>query len=108
MGGTIAGLREGVSGRGLEWVDARGLGSSLGLAGRVWFLGSGGSSCPLSGARELGVGARWATVQLVWGARGSGEGQGLELGDWEKSGDGGGTQNFLRGYILGRKKGAYT
>lgn len=56
--GAITGPREGVSGRGLEWVDARGLGSSLGLAGRVWFLGSGGCSCPLSGARELGVGAR--------------------------------------------------
>lgn len=93
------------SGSGLERVACSGLGTTLGLAGSVCVLhrSTGGGSPPLMfGESELGVEIRgperpgrgrwWGTV--------SGDGQGLALGDWAKSGDWGGTQNFRTGWSL--------
>lgn len=71
------------SGRGLDRVAWRGLGASLGLAGSVWVLlraAGRGSKC---GASELGVEMR----RLARLGRGSGDWQGLALGECEKSGD---------------------
>ena len=73
----------------------RGFGATLGLAGRVWVLLSAPGRGSLVGASEFGL-EMCGPVRL---GTGSGEGQGLVLGDWDKSGDWGGTQNFLTGWI---------
>lgn len=72
-----------LSGSGLDRVAWRGLGMTLGLAGRVCVLLSASGSGSLFGASELGVEMR-GPVRL---GTGSGEGQGLVIGDCVKSGD---------------------
>lgn len=72
-----------VSGSGLDRVAWRGLGTTLGLAGSVCVLLSAAGRGSLFGARELGVEMR-GPVRL---GTGSGDGQGLVLGDCDKSGD---------------------
>ena len=72
-----------VSGRGFERVAWRGFGATLGLAGSVCVLLSASGKGSLFGASELGVEIRGP---VRFGA-GSGDGQGLEFGDWAKSGD---------------------
>lgn len=83
-----------VSGSGLDRVACRGFGTTLGLAGSVCVLLSSAGRGSLFGVSELGVEIR-GPERL---GRGSGDGQGLVLGDCEKSGDWGGTQNFLTGW----------
>lgn len=72
-----------VSGSGLDRVACRGLGATFGLAGSVCVLLSAAGMGSLFGASELGVEirgpARFGT--------GSGDGQGLVLGDCDISGD---------------------
>lgn len=72
-----------VSGSGLDRVAWRGLGTTFGLAGRVCVLLSASGRGSLLGASEFGVEIR-GPVRL---GMGSGEGQGLVLGDCVKSGD---------------------
>lgn len=72
-----------VSGSGLDRVAWRGLGATLGLAGSVCVLLSAAGRSSLFGASELGVEIRGP----VRSGTGSGEGQGLVLGDCNKSGD---------------------
>lgn len=72
-----------VSGRGLDRVAWRGLGATLGLVGSVCVLLSTDGRGSLFGASELGVEIR-GPVRL---GTGSGDGQGLVLGDCSKSGD---------------------
>lgn len=86
-----------VPGSGFDSVACRGFGTTLGLVGNVCVLlrAAGGGS--LLGASELGVDMRGP---VRFGA-GSGDGQGLVLGDWGRSGDWGGTQNFLTGWSGG-------
>lgn len=72
----------------------RGFGTTLGLAGSVCVLVSSAGRASLFGVSELGVEIRGAERL----GRGSGDGQGLMLGDSDKSGDWGGTQNFLTGW----------
>lgn len=83
-----------VSGSGLERVACRGFGTTFGLAGSVCVLLSASGRGSLSGASELGVEIR-GPERL---GMGSGDGQGLVLGDWDRSGDRGGTQNFRTGW----------
>lgn len=83
-----------VSGSGLDRVACRGFGTTFGLAGSVCVLLSASGRGSLSGASELGVEIRGPERQ----GRGSGDGQGLVLGDWDRSGDRGGTQNFRTGW----------
>lgn len=82
------------SGSGLDRVACRGFGTTFGLAGSVCVLLSASGRGSLSGASELGVEIR-GPERLE---RGSGDGQGLVLGDCERSGDRGGTQNFRTGW----------
>ena len=82
-----------VSGSGLDRVAWRGFGATLGLAGSVCVLLRAAGRGSLFGASELGVEIR-GPVQF---GMGSGDGQGLVLGDCNKSGDWGGTPNFLTG-----------
>lgn len=72
-----------VSGSGFDRVAWRGFGTTLGLAGSVCVLLSSAGRGSLFGASELGVEMR-GPVRL---GTGSGDGQGLVLGDWDKSGD---------------------
>lgn len=72
-----------VSGSGLDRVAWRGLGTTLGLAGSVCVLLSDAGRGSLLGASELGVGIRGPERMEA----GSGDGQGLVLGDCDKSGD---------------------
>lgn len=83
-----------VSGSGLDRVACRGFGTTFGLAGSVCVLLSASEKGSLSGASELGVEIR-GPERL---GMGSGDGQGLVLGDWDRSGDRGGTQNFRTGW----------
>lgn len=71
------------SGSGLDRVAWRGLGTTFGLAGSVCVLLSSADRGSLLGASEFGVETR-GPERL---GMGSGEGQGLVLGDCEKSGD---------------------
>lgn len=72
-----------VSGSGFDRVAWRGFGTALDLAGSVCVLLSASGRGSLFGASELGVEIRWP----VRFGTGSGDGQGLVLGDWDKSGD---------------------
>lgn len=72
-----------VSGRGFDRVACRGFGATLGLAGRVCVLLSAPGRGSQLGESELGVEIR-GPVRFE---RGSGDGQGLALGDSVKSGD---------------------
>lgn len=72
-----------VSGSGLDRVACRGFGATLGLAGSVCVLLSSAGGGSLFGVSELGVEIRGPERM----GRGSGDGQGLALGDCEKSGD---------------------
>lgn len=83
-----------VSGSGLDRVACRGFGTTFGLAGSVCVLLSAPGRGSLSGASELGVEIR-GPERL---GMGSGDGQGLVLGDCDRSGDRGGTQNFRTGW----------
>lgn len=73
-----------VSGSGFDRVAWRGLGTTLALAGSVCVLLSADGRGSLFGASELGVEIR-GPLRLDW--MGSGDGQGLVLGDCDKSGD---------------------
>lgn len=75
-----------------------GFGAILGLAGSVCVLLSAPGRGSLFGASEFGL----EICGPVRFETGSGDGQGLVLGDWDKSGDWGGTQNFLTGWIKTR------
>lgn len=83
-----------VSGSGLERVACRGFGTIFGLAGSVCVLLSASGRGSLLGASELGVEIR-GPERL---GKGSGDTQGLVLGDCDGSGDRGGTQNFRTGW----------
>lgn len=72
-----------VSGSGLDRVACRGFGTTLVLAGSVWVLLSSAGRGSMFGESELGVEIR-GPERL---GKGSGEGQGLVLGDCIKSGD---------------------
>lgn len=72
-----------VSGSGLDRVAWRGLGTTFGLAGSVCVLLSAAGRGSLLGESEFGVEIR-GPVRL---GMGSGDGQGLVLGDCNKSGD---------------------
>lgn len=83
-----------VSGSGLDLVACRGFGTTFGLAGSVCVLLSASGRGSLLGASELGVEIR-GPERL---GMGSGDGQGLVIGDCDRSGDRGGTQNFRTGW----------
>lgn len=72
-----------VSGSGLDRVAWRGLGITFGLAGSVCVLLSAAGRGTLFGESEFGVEIR-GPVRF---GMGSGDGQGLVLGDWDKSED---------------------
>lgn len=72
-----------VSGSGLDRVACRGFGTTLVLAGSVCVLLSSAGRGSMFGESELGVEIR-GPERL---GKGSGEGQGLVLGDCIKSGD---------------------
>lgn len=79
----VADAGSGVSGSVLDRVAWRGLGIILGLVGSVCIMLSAAGRGSMFGASELGVEIR-DPVRL---GAGSGDGQGLVIGDCEKSGD---------------------
>ena len=87
-----------VCGRGLERVVCRGLWGERGLAGSVCVLGS------TWGARVRGD---RGAMPLNRGPP-RGECVGLQLGDWQKSGDWGGTKNRRTGYQWGAHAPSHT